>query len=399
MAEESTLNPISEMKSNGGSKQIPVEEAEISISDAGTNTDSKADEARTPRTSFVAQLGTKVPAKKMWLSKQKKEPGILTSTNLVFFKIADYIDFEGNYTISRGNFLFVFKSVETFFDFALACIIQISQLVILLKVYDETKKDCTEASSGVIWMGGNYKKYITYIQALHSCSFMCPIVTYLPIYLLSCPHTAILCSLYAACVSVEAFLMGMPYEVYGTTPAAAKDLMQRVEQSKRSNSDCLSDAGRASNLGSDPVMRAAVENALNPDIEPEEEPEEEQQGGKDKNEEDPDMLHMIKNVTAELEKYFDIDLNFEIPEQVDAKVVMHTVSKCYLFFVALGLQLSNALLLLVVAYVMGTAASYTDLISKFISVEIVIHIHELVPRVLRMQDHSPNLYNKSGNNL
>lgn len=60
-----------------------------------------------------------------------------------------------------------------------------------------------------------------------------------------------------------------------------------------------------------------------------------------------------------------------------------------------ALQLSNLLLLTTVAIVMGTSDSILSLIQNFVSVEIVVHIHEFIPRALRLKDHSPDKFNCS----
>jgi hypothetical protein len=61
----------------------------------------------------------------------------------------------------------------------------------------------------------------------------------------------------------------------------------------------------------------------------------------------------------------------------------------------IALQAANILLLTTVAIVMGTSHSVLNLVQNFISVEIIVHIHEFVPKALRLRDLSPHSFNSS----
>ena len=75
------------------------------------------------------------------------------------------------------------------------------------------------------------------------------------------------------------------------------------------------------------------------------------------------------------------------------------VSRCYLYSVAFGLQLLNFLLFLTICGILGTASDYTSLVTQFVSIETITHVHEIIPRAMRMKDKSPQLYNMSGVDL
>lgn len=285
------------------------------------------------------------PKKKMFQQKNK-DPEVLSSTHLVFFKISDYIDFEPPSAQGiRNRFLVVFKNVECFCDFAIATIILMSQIVVMGNIFHESKHDCVE--NGYLknlWMGG------------------------------------ILCSLYAASVSTEALLLALPYEIIGTTPEGAEQLIHLVEESKRKKTDLFSDANsRLSDAGDDAHNTNPIHHH-DTQVVPEVQPAEEAKGTISLNDVPPDS-------------YTEFDLR--VVRQVSATAVSYV----YLWAVAVFLQLSNVLLLLVVGSVMGSATSFTDLVSRFISVEIVIHVHEIVPRILKIRDKSPKRYNKSGIDL
>jgi hypothetical protein len=64
-------------------------------------------------------------------------------------------------------------------------------------------------------------------------------------------------------------------------------------------------------------------------------------------------------------------------------------------FLTLALQAANMLLLTTVAIVMGTSTHLLSLIQNFVSVEIVVHIHEFIPNALRLRDMSQQSFNSS----
>eukprot|EP01033_Poteriospumella_lacustris_P016191 gene16191-11583_t len=61
----------------------------------------------------------------------------------------------------------------------------------------------------------------------------------------------------------------------------------------------------------------------------------------------------------------------------------------------LALQLCNVLLLTTVAIVMASSPDLLSMIQNFVSVEIVVHIHEFIPRAMRIVDRSPGAFNAS----
>jgi hypothetical protein len=65
------------------------------------------------------------------------------------------------------------------------------------------------------------------------------------------------------------------------------------------------------------------------------------------------------------------------------------------FILTIALQAANILLLTTVAIVMGTSHSVLLLVQNFVSVEIIVHIHEFVPKALRLRDLSPHAFNSS----
>jgi hypothetical protein len=65
------------------------------------------------------------------------------------------------------------------------------------------------------------------------------------------------------------------------------------------------------------------------------------------------------------------------------------------FILTIALQAANVLLLTTVAIVMGTSHSVLSLVQNFVSVEIIVHIHEFVPKALRLRDLSPHAFNSS----
>lgn len=100
-------------------------------------------------------------------------------------------------------------------------------------------------------------------------------------------------------------------------------------------------------------------------------------------------------------KMFSADLNriaIEQPErreQVNKILVEAALRDSSTFILSIALQFANILLLTTVAIVMGTSHDLLTLISNFISVEIVVHIHEFVPKALRLKDLSPQSFNSS----
>ena len=59
------------------------------------------------------------------------------------------------------------------------------------------------------------------------------------------------------------------------------------------------------------------------------------------------------------------------------------------------LQASNLLLLVTVGIVIATAPNYSALIQNFITTEVIIHVHEFVPKALKIRDKSSWNFNVS----
>ena len=82
-------------------------------------------------------------------------------------------------------------------------------------------------------------------------------------------------------------------------------------------------------------------------------------------------------------------------EAVNKVLLESTLRDSSTFILTIALQFANVLLLTTVAIVMGTSRHVLDLVQNFISVEIVVHIHEFIPKALRLVDQSPQSFNSS----
>lgn len=82
-------------------------------------------------------------------------------------------------------------------------------------------------------------------------------------------------------------------------------------------------------------------------------------------------------------------------EDVTKVMIEATLRDSSTFIFTVALQFANVLLLTTVAVVMGTSRDLIDLIQNFVSVEIVVHIHEFIPKALRLRDLSPHAFNSS----
>ena len=58
--------------------------------------------------------------------------------------------------------------------------------------------------------------------------------------------------------------------------------------------------------------------------------------------------------------------------------------------------MNNLLLLLTFGAMLGTSGNFINLVTVFVSIEAITHVHELVPLTLKIKDRSPQRYNKSG---
>jgi hypothetical protein len=75
---------------------------------------------------------------------------VLLSTHLVFFKINDYIDFDRT---RPDHFFFIFYSMESFCDFALAFFILITEVMVMANVFLELRQSClSDYQPSGIWM-------------------------------------------------------------------------------------------------------------------------------------------------------------------------------------------------------------------------------------------------------
>lgn len=82
-------------------------------------------------------------------------------------------------------------------------------------------------------------------------------------------------------------------------------------------------------------------------------------------------------------------------EAVTKVLIESTLRDSSTFIMTVALQFANVLLLTTVAIVMGTSHDLIMLIQNFVSVEIVVHIHEFIPKALRLRDLSPHAFNNS----
>jgi len=261
----------------------------------------------------------------------------LKSTHLVFFKIADYIDLTLDNGVKR-NVFFIFRSFEAFSDFILACVILVAQVMVLSALVSEATRACVDDNQPrYIWMG------------------------------------VILCALHTANSLTSSFLKALPYEVFGTTPGGAERLIRQVNESKIEKKDLFS-----GELYSDAPEENSADSSAS-----------------------ADKAHTQPS-SADLEAAFQSSSTEERKSNAawlmtQAKVYSTAaVSTVYLYGVAAVLQLNNFLLLLAFGAILGTSTNFTDLVTHFISIETITHVHELVPRALNLKDRSPHSYNKSG---
>lgn len=154
-----------------------------------------------------------------------------------------------------------------------------------------------------------------------------------------------LCTLYAASVASNSYFRFFPFEVTGQTPAGFCVLTQasllRGETKIPTYFNSLS------------IFQKDIEKV-----------------GKDKT--DAEAQSLILLYAAE-----------------------NVINDLIVFATTLALQVCNGLLLTTVAIVMATSPDLLSLIQNFVSVEIVVHIHEFVPKALRIVDRSPNRFNAS----
>lgn len=183
---------------------------------------------------------------------------------------------------------------------------------------------------------------------------------------------ACLCSIYASCVATEAFFQALPYEIIGTDPPKAEMLIEWIKQTQMQGKH---------NAGSPPEVVEKMESGVCSD--------------------DPISSTYLNTL---LQFY---DTSHKNLSSLDVKgISLHAVSVStsavsflYLVGVSAMLQLSNLLLLVVIALIMGNSLTFSELIARFISVEVVIRVHEVVPRVLKIRDKSPHAFNLSGLDL
>ena len=62
---------------------------------------------------------------------------------------------------------------------------------------------------------------------------------------------------------------------------------------------------------------------------------------------------------------------------------------------AIFLIINNVLLVLTVGVIMAISTDMLSLVQNFIAVEILVHVHEMIPPLMRLQDRSPHRFNKN----
>jgi len=62
---------------------------------------------------------------------------------------------------------------------------------------------------------------------------------------------------------------------------------------------------------------------------------------------------------------------------------------------AIFLIINNILLVLTVGVIMAISPDMLSLVQNFIAVEILVHVHEMIPPLMRLQDRSPQRFNKN----
>jgi hypothetical protein len=271
---------------------------------------------------------------------------IIKSTHLIFFKIADYIDIELKHYDT--NFLFIFLHREACFDFLLAVLIFMSELFVMVNLFDESKGNCKDDGNQPqnIWMA------------------------------------CLLCSLYAANVGTIKFYQAFPYELVGTDPDRVKSAFEDYNLQRKNTLDgegavCLDNSSL-----SDTAEQSLMESQSNST--------------------DFAAATVGKSdsyyLSSSLPPMSSLVSHILHPKPAVEKFVKYSksaVSLLYLSGVAILLQLNNLLLLLVIGGVLGTAQTFRELISSFISVELITNVHEIVPKALYLRDRSPTHFNKS----
>jgi hypothetical protein len=286
------------------------------------------------------------------LVSEKQHP-LIKSTHLIFFKIADYIDVEFQHM--DKNFLLIFHNSECCFDFLLATLIFMSELFVMVNLFDESKGNCKD--------DGNQPKNIW--------------------------MATLLCALYAANVGTIKFYQAFPYELVGTDPERVKTAYQEFNRRRRntvetdepssdtsfttSPIDCLDNSSLSDHPAQSLMKGAASSSSPLPDIE-------------------SDSRYISSNPMSGLITHI---LHPKPSVDKFVKYSKSAVSYLYIYSVATLLQLNNLLLLLVIGSVLGTAQTFRELISSFISVELITNVHEIVPRALYLCDKSPTHFNKS----
>jgi len=59
------------------------------------------------------------------------------------------------------------------------------------------------------------------------------------------------------------------------------------------------------------------------------------------------------------------------------------------------LVINNLMLVITIGIIMGRSTDTIALVQNFISIEILVHVHEMIPEVLRLKDRSPEKFNKN----
>eukprot|EP00602_Paraphysomonas_sp_CaronLab_P008223 CAMPEP_0185020640 /NCGR_PEP_ID=MMETSP1103-20130426/3263_1 /TAXON_ID=36769 /ORGANISM="Paraphysomonas bandaiensis, Strain Caron Lab Isolate" /LENGTH=276 /DNA_ID=CAMNT_0027551661 /DNA_START=117 /DNA_END=944 /DNA_ORIENTATION=+ len=240
---------------------------------------------------------------------------------------------------AKNNFLFVFRNLEAFCDVGLAVAILIASVIVLGALVNESRRSCVDDDQPrYIWMG------------------------------------VILCALHTANTLTTCFLKALPYEVFGTSPEAAEKLIQKVNESKIEKKDLFSDKE---------YMNA--ENRTISDVESHRDPAE------------PDLGTSSPSAATVQDSFPSLNLP-DAGHMLEMAKVYSTaaVSTAYLYGVAFVLQLNNFLLLLAFGAILGTSTNFTDLVTHFVAIESITHVHEVVPAALKIKDRSPKRFNKSG---
>jgi hypothetical protein len=178
---------------------------------------------------------------------------------------------------------------------------------------------------------------------------------------LSC-QAVILCALHAANVTTVAFLKAIPFELVGTNPKKVELLLSKIDESRRRGRDLFTAVSYQMHAQS--VVRAQPHTGATAGTAEGSPP------------------------TASAPSQGGV--------QALREIVLKALASGYLYGVVVLLQFNNLLLLLVVGTLLGSAASFRELVTSFISVELITHVHEVVPVALKLRDKSPSKFNKSG---